>query len=221
MIVTTNGIKMDTEKFEAIQKWELSLSVKDVQAFLEFANFYCRFILGFLAKVKPLNKLTTGTQYTTKSGSKKIKYGPFEWSKTCQQAFDKLRCAFTTAPVLAYYDSSLETWVETNASDFLVAGVLSQKHGKVLKPIAYFSKKITPAEFNYMIYDKKLLAIIKSFEPWRPELASVNEPVKVLTNHRNLEHFMTTKQLNRRQARWAEFLSKFNFKISYRLGKKG
>ena len=124
--------------------------------------------------------------------------------------------------MLAHYDSLLEMWVETDASDFVVAGVLSQKHGNgVLKPVAYFSKKMTPAECNYMIYDKELLAIIKSFETWRPELASVNEPVKVLTDHRTLEHFMTTKQLNRRQARWAEFLSEFNFKITYRPGKKG
>ena len=123
--------------------------------------------------------------------------------------------------MLAHYDSKLETWVETNASDFVVAGVLSQKHGKVLKPVAYFSKKITPVECNYMIYDKEFLAIVRSFETWRPELASVNEPVKVFTNHQNLEHFMTTKQLNRRQARWAEFLLEFNFKISYRSGKEG
>ena len=96
-----------------------------------------------------------------------------------------------------------------------------QMHGKVLKPIAYFSKKMTPAKCNYMIYDKELLAIVKSFETWRPELASVNELVKVLTNHQNLEHFITSKQLNCRQTRWAEFLSEFNFKITYRPGKKG
>ena len=104
----------------------------------------------------------------------------------------------------------------------MVAGVLSQKHGEVLKPVAYFSKKMTPAECNYMIYNKELLAIVRSFETWRLELASVqNEPVKVLTDHQNLEHFMTTKQLNRRQARWAEFLSEFNFRITYRPGKEG
>ena len=198
------------------------MSVKDVQAFLGFANFYRRFIPEFSKKVKPLNELTKGTQYTTRSGNRKIKYGTFDWTTTCQQAFEDLKRAFTTAPVLAHYDLKLETWVETNASDFVVAGVLSQMHGEVLKPVAYFSKKMTPAECNYMIYDKELLAIVKSFKTWRPELASVqNELVKMLTNHRNLEHFMTTKQLNRRQARWAEFLSEFNFKISYRPGKKG
>ena len=220
MIATTDGIEMDTKKVDAIQKWEALSSVKDVQAFLSFANFYRRFIPDFSRKVKLLNELTKGTQYTTRSGNKKIKYGVFQWSTECQEAFEDLKRAFTTAPVSAHYDSSLETWVETNASDFVVAGVLSQKHGEVLKPVAYFSKKMTPAECNYMIYDKELLAIVKSFETWRPELASVNEPVKVLTDHRNLEHFMTTKQLNRRQARWAKFLSEFNFKISSRLGKE-
>ena len=74
-----------------------------------------------------------------------------------------------------------------------------------------------------MIYDKELLAIVRSFETWRPELASVspNQPVKVLTDHRNLEVFMTTKQLNRRQTRWAKFFSEFNFRITYRPGKEG
>ena len=221
MIVTTNGIEMDTEKVETIQKWEAPSSVKDVQAFLGFANFYRRFIPEFSKKVKPLNELTKGTQYTTRSGKRKIKYGTFDWTTTCQGAFEDLKRAFTTAPVLAHYDSKLETWVETDASDFVVAGVLSQMHGEVLKPVAYFSKKMTPAECNYMIYDKELLAIVKSFETWRPELASVNEPVRVLTDHRNLEHFMTTKQLNRRQARWAKFLSEFSFRITYRPGKEG
>ena len=201
MIVTTNGIEMDTEKVETIQKWEAPSSVKDVQAFLGFANFYRRFIPEFSKKVKPLNELTKGTQYTTKISTKKVRYDAFVWSKGCQQVFEDLKRAFTTAPVLAHYDSKLEMWVETNASNFVVAGVLSQMHGEVLKPVAYFSKKMTLAECNYMIYNKELLAIVKSFETWRPELASVNKPVKVLTDHRNLEHFMTTKQLNRRQAR--------------------
>ena len=72
-----------------------------------------------------------------------------------------------------------------------------------------------------MIYNKKLLAIVKSFKTWRPELANVDpkSSVKVYTDHKNLEHFMTTKQLNRWQACWAKILSELNFKISYRPGK--
>ena len=66
--------------------------------------------------------------------------------------------------MLAHYDLKLETCVETDASNFVVARVLFQKHSEVLRPVVYFSKKMTPAECNYMIYDKKLLAIVKSFE---------------------------------------------------------
>lgn len=80
---------------------------------------------------------------------------------------------------------------------------------------------MTPAECNYMIYDKELLAIIRSFETWRPELTGAEKEIKVLTDHRNLEYFMTNKDLNRRQIRWAEMLSEFDFKIMYRPGKQG
>ena len=94
------------------------------------------------------------------------------------------------ASVLAHYDAMLEMWVETDSLDFVTAGVL--------RLVAFFLKKMSPAECNYMIYDKKLLAIVKSFETWRPKLASVDpkRPVKVYTDHKNLEQFMTTKQLN-------------------------
>ena len=94
--------------------------------------------------------------------------------------------------------------IETDASDDVVACVVSQKHyinDKVTqKPIAYFSKKMSPTKRNYDIYDKELLAIIKAFEEYRPKLASYNDdmPVKVLTNYKNLEYFMTTKRLNSR-----------------------
>ena len=72
-----------------------------------------------------------------------------------------------------------------------------------LRPVAYFSKKMSPQECNYEIYDKELLAIVRVFEEWRPELASTNpeEAVQVLSDYRSLEYFMTTKELNRRQAR--------------------
>jgi hypothetical protein len=81
--------------------------------------------------------------------------------------------------------------------------------------VAFFLKKIAPAETNYIIYNKELLAIIQAFKTWRLELTSIppKGPIKVLLDYYNLEYFMTTKQLNHWQACWAEFLSKFNFKI--------
>jgi hypothetical protein len=87
--------------------------------------------------------------------------------------------------------------------------------------LPFSRKKHTPAECNYEIYDKELMAIIRCFEEWRPELEGAKHPIQVLTDHRNLEYFMTTKLLNRCQARWSEFLSRFNFKITFRPGKAG
>lgn len=146
----------------------------------------------------------------------------FEWSKEAEEAFQSLKTAFTTAPVLRLFDPDRPCIVETDASDYVSACVLSQKDDQgILHPVAYFSKKHTPAECNYEIYDKELLAVIRCFEEWRAYLEGSPEPIEVLTDHRNLEYFMTSKLLNCRQVRWSEFLSRFNFKIVFRPGKQG
>ena len=75
------------------------------------------------------------------------------------------------------------------------------------------SKKHNLQECNYEIYDKELLAIIRAFESWNTELTSAAYPITVITDHKNLEYFMTTKHLTRRQVRWSEFLSQFDWKI--------
>jgi hypothetical protein len=103
-----------------------------------------------------------------------------------------------------------------DASDYVSTGVLSQYHDdNVLHPIAYFSKKHSPMECNYEIYDKELMAIIQAFKEWHPELQSIISPSGVLSNYKNLEYFTMTKLLNRCQAYWSQFLSQFNFKIVY------
>ncbi|KAI0995015.1 hypothetical protein K3495_g13167 [Podosphaera aphanis] len=112
--------------------------------------------------------------------------------------------------------------MEVDSSDWAHGGILSQfDDNNVLHPVAYFSGRLNPAQTNYEIYDKELLAVVTAFEHWRPELQGTIEPVSVITDHKNLEYFMTTKTLNRRQARWSEFLSRFNFVITYRPGKLG
>ena len=124
------------------------------------------------------------------------------------------------APILKHFDPSKQCHVETDSLDYVNAGLLSQEDNGILHPVAYFSKRMVPAECNYEIYDKELLAIIWCFKEWRPELESTAMPVKVLTDYKSLEYFMTTKKLTPRQARWAEFLSEFNFVVTYQSGKK-
>jgi hypothetical protein len=118
---------------------------------------------------------------------------------------------FTTAPALHHFDHESEVNMETDASDYVSAGVLSQRDDKgVLHPEAYFSKKHAPAECNYDIYDKELMAIIKALQEWRPECEGAAYSLQLVTNHKKLEYFMTKKLLNRRQARWSEFLTHFD-----------
>lgn len=209
IIVGRDGIRMEPDKVKTIVDWETPTCVTDVQAFIGFANFYWRFIKDFSKIIAPLVNLT----------KKGIQFG---WDATCELSFNALKKAFTTAPVLRPFDWNKEVILETDASDYVSAGVLSQYDDDgVLHPVAFFSKKHSATECNYEIYDKELLAIIRCFEEWRPELEGTPSPIKVITDHRNLEYFMTTKLLNRQQARWSEFLSRFNFKIVYRPGKQG
>ena len=125
----------------------------------------------------------------------------------------------TSAPILQHYSEELETRIETDASDGVVAGVLSQKHGDQWLSVAFFSKTMNPAECNYQIHDKEMLAIVKSLEEWRPELQRKQDRFQIYTDHKSLEYFMSTKQLTARQARWAEALSEYYFIITYRPGK--
>ena len=117
------------------------LTMKDVQAFLGFSNFYRQFVEWFSQCTSLLIELTKREQYNTKSGKKQIKYHMFEWTKACKKAFKDLKHAFIMAPVLAHYDAILKTWVETDFSDFVTAGVFSQIHNSVLRPVAFFFEK--------------------------------------------------------------------------------
>jgi len=143
------------------------------------------------------------------------------WGPEQQAAFDLLKKAFTSAPILRHFDYDWEIIVETDASDYVSAGILWQHDDGVLHPVAFYSKKQSPVECNYEIYDKELMAIVRTFEEWRAHLECSRHPIQVLSDHKNLEYFMSTKLLNRRQARWSEFLSRFDFRIVYRPRKAG
>lgn len=199
------GIQMDPEKIRAIQEWSAPTSVKGVRGFLGFANFYRNFIQNFSKIVRPLNALTQ-------------KDTPFNWTKECQESFDLLKKMFTTGPILAPFDPARTTVVETDSSGYNTGGVLSQFDDENrLRPCAYFSKRNSPAECNYQIYDKELLAVIRCLEAWDAELRSVDE-FEVVTDHKNLEYFFSPRKLTERHVRWSLFLSRFNFRFSYRKG---
>jgi hypothetical protein len=130
-----------------------------------------------------------------------------------------LKERITTAPILTYYSPERQCIAETNASDFALWGVISQKNSNnKLHPIACQSRKFSPTAINYEIYDEELLAVVDSFEIWRKYLEGTLLSGLVYTDHHNLEYFTTTTVLNRRQAHWSQELAGIDFTICYRPG---
>ena len=208
-ILSPEGLTMDEAKVKVIQEWPEPRRVKDVQSFLGFANFYRRFIDNYAKIVIPLTRLTR-------------KSIPFQFSDQAREAFNNLKKAFTSAPILSHWIPEAPIIVETDASDYAVAAILSNVNSdQEVHPVAFYSRSLSTAELNYDTHDKELLAIFSAFKVWRHYLEGPPAPVDVVTDHKNLEYFSTTRMLTRRQARWSEYLSQFNFIIRFRPGKLG
>jgi hypothetical protein len=145
---------------------------------------------------------------------------PCEWLEDQQKAFEEMILRFTTAPTFRHFDHSREVVIETDAWDFLSAGILSKRDDAgILHPVAFFSKKQSPAECNDDIYDKELMPLIMALTESRPECEGAEHTLQLLTDHKNLEYFMSKRLLNRRQARWAELLLRLDYEIVHRPGK--
>ena len=207
MIVGGGKVRMDPVKVSGVANWPTPTNVKGVQQFRGFANFYRRFIQDFAKITRPLDNLT----------KKDI---PWHWGEEEQKAFDELKKCFTSTPILAIYDPSRETRIEVDASGFATGGVLSQKQddGK-WHPVAFRSHGMDSAQRNYEIYDKEMLAIIEALEDWRHYLEGLPSQFEILSDHKNLEYWRTAQHLTRRQARWALYLSRFDFVITHKAGK--
>jgi len=204
-IMGQEGVKTDPIKTQAIWDRKTPKKIKEIQCFLGFCNFSRRFIEGFSRTARPLYART-----------KKECIGNWEWGDKEQKALDELKTKLTTAPVLVYFDPLAPTKIETDASKYVCSGILSQQcqDGK-WRPVAYRSKTMSDAEYNYNIHNKELLAIVQAFPKWKRYTRGNPKPIRVLTDHKNLVTFMTTKELNERQARWMQELSQYNFKIEY------
>lgn len=207
-ILSPSGLTMAQDKVQIILEWPTPRKVKDVQSFLGFANFYRRFIPAYSDITIPLTRLTR-------------KNAPWDWNEACQKAFDTLKEAFTQAPVLAQWIPDVPLVVETDALDYALAAILSIVQGDDIHPVAFHSRTFNSAELNYDVHDKELLAIFEAFRIWRHYLEGSSTPVDVITDHKNLEYFSTTKLLTRRQARWSEYLNAFNLIIRFRPGRLG
>ena len=199
---------MDPVKVARVCDWPTLENQTDVQAFIGFVNFYRRFIWDFSTIARSLFDLTR---------SNKV----WNWDAKEWKAFERLKMAVTTAPVLVSPQDSEPFRIKTDSSDFASRAVLSQQLPEEEKwhPVAFYSKSLSLVEWNYEIHDKEMLAIIHALEEWRHFLEGAQHPVEIWTDHKNLEYFMTAKKLNRRQAHWSLYLACFDFKLIHRPGR--
>jgi hypothetical protein len=205
-IISPMGIEMDPEKIKTVKDWKEPVNVKGIQSFLGFANFYRRFIRDFSKITTPLTKLTK-------------KEVPWLWNDTAQQAFEQLKTAMISETILQHFDPDCLLTLETDTSDYAIGAVCSQPdNSNVLHPLGYFSRKLKDAELNYDIHDKELLAIVEALNKWSTYCKSTKHSIQILSDHKNLEYWQTKKDLNLRQACWAEQLANYDFKITYRPG---
>jgi len=145
----------------------------------------------------------------------------WQWKEEQQKAFDKLKRIFMAKPVLVAPDLDKEFRVEIDASNYATRGVLSMKGSDELwRPVTFISKSLSDTERNYEIHDKEMLVVVKYLEAWRHFLEGVMMKFEIWTDHKNLEYFMKMQKLNRRQARWALYLSRFNFILKHIPGSK-
>lgn len=188
---------MDEGKVKAVLEWPQPTTLKELQRFLGFANFYRRFIRNFSSVASPLTSLVN-------MGTHRL-----PWNESATQAFNQLKQRFTTAPILHHPDPELPFVVEVDASNTGLGAALSQRQGSPpkLHPCAFYSRKLNAAERNYDVGDRELLAMVAAFEEWRHWLEGANHSFTVFTDHKNLEYLRTAKRLNPRQACWSLFFT--------------
>ena len=123
---------------------------------------------------------------------------------------------FTKEPVLVAPDLDKKMRIEVDVSDYATGGVLSMECKDGLwRPVAFLSKSLNETERNYEIHDKEMLAIIRELENWKYLLEGAHFKFEIWTDHKNLEYFMKVQKLNRRQARWALYLLRFDFTLKH------
>lgn len=197
--VSREGISMDEHKVKAIQDWPEPANSKDLRSFLGLAAYYMKFVAHHAAIVAPLTDLLH-------------KDAAWDWTQARQQAFSAIKQAVCAAGVLAIPNPSEQFCVATDASDYAIGAVLSQGD----RPVAFESRKLSPAERKYKTHEKELLAVVHALKTWRIYLDGRRS--RLITDHASLQFLDTQKSLTPRQARWKEMLASYDFDIQYRPG---
>ena len=198
---------MEPSKTKAITDWPTPVDIHELHSFIGLANYYSSYVENYAGICLPLFSLFKKDE-------------PWLWTEAHTSAFNTLKTALTSSPVLLPYDPEAQSVLITDASKYAIGATLMQEIKGELRPIAFYSRKLIAAEINYTTREQELLAIRDSLKTWRHYLAGM--PIEIHTDHESLKYIQTqpTETLSPRLARWQEYLSQYNFsKILHIKGK--
>lgn len=200
-VVGADGLRVDEQKVQAIRDWLIPTTIGEVRSFHGLAGFYRRFVQNFSTLAAPLTEVIK-------------KNVGFKWGPAQEEAFEILKGKLTHAPLLVLPDFSKAFEIECDASGVGIGAVLMQDG----KPVAYFSEKLGGAMLNYPTYDQELYALVRALQTWQHYLWP--KEFIIHTDHQSLRHLKGQQKLNKRHARWMEFIETFPYVIKYKQGKE-
>jgi hypothetical protein len=198
-VISSDGVAMDQQKVQAVADWPMPRTVRAIRGFLGLASYYRKFIRDFGSITEPLTRL--------------LRKEGFTWSSEAERAFNQLKKALTTAPVLHLPDFSIDFVVECDASGTGFGAILHQGDG----PLAFFSKPIAPQHAKLAAYERELIRLVHAVRHWRPYLWGRTFVVR--TDHYSLKFLLDQVLSTIPQHHWASKLLGFNFRVEYMPGK--
>ena len=199
-VISVEGISMDPSKVKAILQWPAPSDVSQLRSFLGLAGYYRRFCRGFSGLAAPLTALQG-------------KGVSWRWEEAERAAFEAIKHAIASAPVLKPFDPDLPTEVTVDASEYAVGAVMHQGKHPHMHPVAFESRKMTPAERRYPVHEQEALALVHALKIWRHYL--MGRSFKVKTDNWALKYLKTQPTLSSRQARWLYLLEEFDFELEH------
>jgi len=203
--VSSAGIRPDADKIKAVKEFPTPKNTQDVKSFLGLCSYYRRFIKDFCHRAQPLQELLKGDSR-------------FHWGVEQRQAFEDLKEALTSDPILGLYDENCPTKMHTDASGYGIGAVLIQIQKGEEKVIAYASRALMKAEKNYSTTERECLAAVWAINKFRPYL--FGKPFTIVTDHHSLCWLANLKDPSGRLARWALRLQEYDITIVHKSGRK-